>query len=123
MKHNPILMKFGAQQQIWNSMTKYKFFEYSRWRTAAMLKISFWPCLSSRLPDFSVILRGELIFRRISAMGQILAFYGTLFLVFLMQFGLRQVAPFVSSPTHLFYSDCREIFIWQSAINCCVNGQ
>jgi len=46
--------------------------------------------LSSRLPDFSEMLRRETVFHRISAMGQILAFYRTYFFVFLVQFGLRR---------------------------------
>jgi len=40
------LMKFGTQQQIWNSLlvtrtTKYDFFLISKWLTAAILKIIF----------------------------------------------------------------------------------
>jgi len=52
-------------------------------------------------PDFSVILRAEAVFHRISAMEQIPALHRTHFFVFVLLFGLPRAAPFVSSPIHL----------------------
>jgi len=40
-KNYPIPMKFGTQQQIWNSITKHENLKKSRRRTAAILKIVF----------------------------------------------------------------------------------
>jgi len=69
-------------------MTKYDY-SNSRWRTAAVLKIDFWPLLGSRLPDFSETLRGKTVFHRISA-----ATFHRRYFLFLMQFGLRQAGTF-----------------------------
>jgi len=53
-------MKFDTQQQIWNSVTSL-IFKNSRWWTAAILKIVFWPNSDDKNPisDFSEILHRE----------------------------------------------------------------
>jgi len=60
------------------------------------------------IADFSEILRGKAVFHRISAMGQTRVPQNEFF-VFLMQFGLRRPAAFVSSPIHLFSDKVTEM--------------
>jgi len=87
------------------------FFEFLQ---VIFLRPPYWKLFfgQSRLQDFSQILRGEAVFRRISAMGQ------NVFLVFLMQFGLRQAAIFVSSPIHLLFWRLPLIVrYWTHAVN------
>jgi len=50
--------------------------------------------LSRRLPDFSVILRGEAVFSQNFGNGTDTRVPQNVFLVFLIQFGLQRAAPF-----------------------------
>jgi len=65
-------------------------------------KNSFWPV--SRLPDFSRILCEEAVFPQNFSNETDTGVPQNVVFVFLMQFGLRRAAPFVSSPIHLFKS-------------------
>jgi len=109
-------MKFGTQQQIWNSMTVtwqiWKLLKF-KMATAAILKLVFGhnlqPIARFQLRLWSSAWGSN--FHSISAMGQIpcstehrYRVPQNVFLVFLMQFGLRRAAPFVSPSIHLFHT-------------------
>jgi len=70
----------------------------SKWRRAAILEIVKSPYLNEKS---SAILRAVAVFHSISAVGQIPAFHRRYFFVFMVQFGLRRAATFVSSLMHL----------------------
>jgi len=92
--HNSI---FGTR---WQSRGQIWFFLNSIWWTAAILKIVFDHNSTCDCPISVKFCLGKRFSQNCSN-GQIFTFHRTYFFVFLMQFGLRWSAPFISSPIHL----------------------